>query len=253
MAHDLRIGGLTMWLRKLFGGRSSPVRDATSSAASASEQASARRIADFLVKMLESHGVACGRHEDWLTSRGELPAIRGVWTPHEHSGRLDIQVLVEPEVLITESFAGMAAVATRTHLDDALRNFTINSFHVLLSALWSQDDPEQVLTETWQIGDAAFTAFIGNVGTRATDVPAPPLPQALLPTLERAIRSEPLSPRLHWFRFYFGTVRGEPIFEALRDNETWDAGLDALKSVAWEPSDHFYSARLFLILRPVAS
>ncbi len=243
-----------MCLKKLFGRKSSSAQGATSPAASAPAQASAQRIVDFLTEMLERHGVACGRHEDWVTSRGELPAIRGHWMPHEHSGRLDIQVLVEPKVLITESFAGMASGGVRTHLDDALWNFTINSFHVLLAALWNQADPEQVLTETWQIGGASFTAFIGNVGTRATTgAVAPSLPQALSSTLERAIRSEPLSPQLHWFRFFFGTVRGEPIFEALRDNEPWDSGLEALKSIAWEPSESFYSARMFVALRPVTS
>lgn len=212
------------------------------------------RIAVALTELFNGHGIDCDRHDEWVTPNGKLPALRGFWTPHEHSGRLDIEVRVEPGQTIVESFAGMAANAPQTHLDDALVNFVVNSFHVLLSALWHDHDPEQIVTETWEVGNTPFTAFIGNIGTRGTvGGVAPPLPAAFLPTLERAIRSERLSAQLHWFRFYFGMVRNEPIFEALRDNEPWEAGIDALKSVDWGAYESFYSARLFLMLRPASN
>ena len=243
-----------MWLRKLIGRTSSSVPSAATPASNDVVDPAVERIAVALTELFKGHGIDCGRHGEWVTPNGKLPALRGSWTLHEHSGRLDIEVLVEPELTICESFAGVATKAPQTYLDDALHNFIVSSFHVLLSALWHHDDPEQVTTETWQIGDQSFTAVIGDVVTRGTsDQPAPPPPHELLPALKRAIRSEPLSANLHWFRFYFGNVKGQHTLEALRDNEPWEAGVEALNSIAWEPTQAFYGARMFLLLRPVAS
>ncbi len=243
-----------MWLRKLFGRTPSSAPAAATPAPDDTVDPAAEHIAVALTELFKGHGIDCGRHGEWVTPNGTLPALRGFWTPLEHAGRLDVEVRVEPEVTIVESFAGMAANEAQSHLDDALRNFIINSFHVLLSALWNHDDREQVTTETWQVGDTSFAAFIGNIGTRGTVGQAsPPLPTTLFPALEHAIRSEALPGRLHWFRFYFGAVKDQPIFEALRDNEPWDAGADALKSVDWPATEAFYSARLFLMLRPITS
>ena len=68
--------------------------------------------------------------------------------------------------------------------------------------------------------------------------------------LEAAIRSEPLAHDLHWFRLYVGQLNGELTFEALKDNAPWHAGADALAQMGWASSDGFYSARLFIALRP---
>ena len=66
---------------------------------------------------------------------------------------------------------------------------------------------------------------------------------------EGAIRHESLEHDLHWFRFYVGNLKGEFTFEALKDNEPWAAGESALASCGWSPTDKFYSARLFMVLR----
>ncbi len=241
-----------MWLNKWFGRGKSSLPAPTSPAPHAPVDPAAARVATYLADLFKGHGIDCGRHDVWVVPNETLPAVRGHWTPGEHSGRLDIEVRVQPEVTIFECFAGMSTGESRTALDDALCNFVINSFHVMLSALWNQHDPEQVTRETWEIGGTTFTSFIGNIGRRGSvGHTEPPLPAGLFETLEHAIRSEPLTTQLHWFRFYFGVVKGEPIFEALRDNEPWDAGLEALRSVDWEASDAFYSARLFLMLQPV--
>jgi hypothetical protein len=158
-----------------------------------------------------------------------------------------MQVLVRDGLIIDECFGGIGAGDVA--LADGLQNFTINSFHVLLSALWLRHDPEQVETETWTIASRRFKAFIGNVGTRSTAGVTPVIPAGMLSLLESAIRNEPLEHDLHWFRFYVGHVNGEFTFEALKDNEPWPAGVSALTSCGWTSGTGFYSARLFLILR----
>jgi hypothetical protein len=134
-------------------------------------------------------------------------------------------------------------------LADGLQNFTINSFHVLLSALWLCHDPEQVETEAWTVAGRQFRAFIGNIGTRSSTGVTPSIPAGMMNVLEAAIQRETLEHNLHWFRFYVANLNGEFTFEALKDNELWPEGASALASCGWMPRDAFYSARLFMVLR----
>lgn len=201
----------------------------------------------WLVELFQRHGLAPIVHEDWLLPTGELPGIRGTWHPGATHGRLDMQVLVHDGVLIEECFAGMGT--GDLGLADGLQNFTINAFHVLLSALWCHHDPDQVVIETWTVDGRTYNAYIGNVGTRSSTGVTPSVPANLMPVLQTAIAAEPLARDLHWFRFYVGNVKNEFTLEALLDNEPWPSGLEALASCGWAPCDSFYSARLFMILR----
>lgn len=244
MADDLRIDDLTMWLGKLFGRKdaSAPARpiDPMSELA-----------AQSLARLFEAHGLACGRHDEWVTPKGELPAMRAFWFPRETDGVLDIQVFVRQGSTIVESFAGLGQ--REDGVRSAVENFAGSSLHVMLSALWDHDDPARVTTERWNIASEPFTAVIGNLGMRGTDqVDAPAPPAGLFNALHQAICRESLPPELHWFRFYIGNARGDLTFESLRDNEPWPPGVDALKSLAWAPTDDSYGARLFLILKPAA-
>ena len=234
-----------MWLKKLFGKKNAPVPAKT-------VDPSAERVAQALAKSFEAHGIECGRHDEWVTPNWELPALRGHWHPRENMGRLDIQVLVKAGLTIEESFAGIGSPDDEG-FKSAMENFSVNSLHVLLSALWNHDDHSRVNIEQWDIAGLPFTAVVGHLGMRGTDkVGAPEPPARLFNALHQAICAESLTPELHWFRFYFGNVRGDLTLEALRDNEPWPPGIDALKSLAWAPTDDFYSARLFLILKPTA-
>lgn len=201
----------------------------------------------FLFELFRGHGLAPTVQGDWVLPTAELPAVRGTWHPGERHGRLDVEVLVRDGVMIQESFAGVGAGVVG--MADGLRSFTVNSFHVLLSALWSRHDAEQVIIEPWTVAGRSFRAHVGNVGTRSSSDVAPSIPRDLLPRLEAAIRDDSLDPDLHWFRFYVGHVSGELTLEALKDNEPWPAGVDALSSCEWGRGEGFYSARLFLVLR----
>jgi len=204
----------------------------------------------WLLELFKHHGLASTLHDDWVLPNAELPSIRATWHPGETHGRLDVQVLVRDGVLIEECFGGIGA--GDVGLADGLKNFTVNSFHPLLSALWHHDDRDQVETEAWAIDGRHFDVFIGNVGTRSTTGVTPSIPTGMLACLEAAIKSETLEYELHWFRFYVGHVKGDFTFEALKDNDPWPAGVRALKSCDWAPGDAFYSTRLFMLLRPRA-
>lgn len=103
----------------------------------------------WMLELFERHGLASIVRDGWVLPNGELPAVRVTWHPRETRGRLDVEVLVRDGVLIEELFAGLGA--GDVGLSDGLQNFTINSFHTLLSSLWLRHDPEQVLVEEWTI------------------------------------------------------------------------------------------------------
>jgi hypothetical protein len=231
-------------IRSLFGKNSAPAASPHEPGQDAAFELTARA---WLFELFQRHGLVSTVHDDWVLPRAELPAIRGIWHPSETHGQLDMQVLVRNGVIIEECFAGIGA--GDAGLTDGLQNFTINSFHPLLSALWSLHDPEQVEIQKWTAGGRAFSAFIGNVGTRSSMGVTPSIPADMMPILEAAIRSESLEHELHWFRFYVANVKGEFTFEALKNNEPWPAGVRALASCGWPPCEAFYSARLFMVLR----
>jgi hypothetical protein len=203
----------------------------------------------YISELFGRHGIACDVRDEWILPRSGLPALRAAWYPGSTSGRLDVEVLVREGVLIQESFAGIGE--GNTGLMDGLGNFTLNSFHVMLAALWGQNDPEQVTTEAWSIAGRKFLAYIGNVGTRSSSAVTPHIPTELMSELEKAIRAESLQCGTHWFRVYAGHLNANSTLEALMDNAEWPAGLSALKGLPWEKIEGFYSVRLFVILNTV--
>jgi len=211
-----------------------------------SESASLR-TSDFLIRLFESHDIECTTHNDWVLPNSELPALRATWFPGSSNGRLDVQAFVREGVTIEECFAGIGE--DEVGLNDALTNFTVNSFHVLLAALWNQNDKTQVTTEDWSIGGRRYTAFIGNFGTRGSGGVTADIPADLFSQVENVIKLDSLMGDLHWFRFFFCNVAGQRTFEALKDNETWESGVRCLKGVQWADSMGYYSVRLFVILR----
>lgn len=202
---------------------------------------------DFLLRLFEKHGIDCSTNKDWIVPNSELPAIRATWFPGPSSGRLDVQAFVREGITIEECFAGLGEGAVGLH--DALTNFTVNSFHVLLAALWDQTDETQVSTEAWSIGGRQYTAFIGNFGTRGSEGVEAEVPADLFAQIQSVIELDCLMGDLHWFRFFFCNVAGQRTVEALKDNKTWNPGTRCLEGVQWADSIGYYSIRLFVVLR----
>ncbi|HEU4931801.1 MAG TPA: DUF6348 family protein [Pyrinomonadaceae bacterium] len=202
---------------------------------------------DYLSKLFEGHGLTCVAENDWVVPNGELPAVRALWYPGESSGLLDVHALIRSGVVIEECFAGVGQGEGAIH--DALMNFTLNSFHVLLAVLWGKTDPEQVTTELWVVNEKSYTAYIGNFGTRTSAGVVAHVPPSLFASIEENIKAEKLTEDIHWFRLFFCNFANEFTFEALKDNEPWERGTSCLESVAWRPDDGYYSVRLFVVLR----
>lgn len=201
----------------------------------------------FISHLFARHGLEASVEGEWVLPNSQLPALRALWSPGPQSGRLDVQAMVQEKLVVEECFAGMGA--GEAGLQDALTNFTLNSFHVMLAALWGHEDREHVSTERWTSYGKPYIAYIGNFGTRASAGVSATIPPKLLGEIANAIQAESLTEDLHWFRLFYCGVEGEHTFEALKDNSEWPAGKRSLRSVEWDKQRGYYSVRLFVMLK----
>ena len=200
-----------------------------------------------LSELFGAHEVPFHVENEWIVPLGKLPAIRATWFPREDSGLLEVEVLLEDDRIINECFAGIGSALEG--INDALQNFCVNSFHVMLASLWDLNDPDQVTTESWSFEGKEYTAFIGNFGTRGSAETNAEIPDKLFEKIEKTIRRETLKDKLSWFRCFFCDVSGKQTFEALKNNESWESGVAALKSLPWIKTNGYYSVRNFLVVR----
>ncbi|QQS06950.1 MAG: hypothetical protein IPK50_08640 [Fibrobacterota bacterium] len=199
-----------------------------------------------LSELMAAHQVPIHVEGEWVVPFGKLPAIRATWYPRLGRGLLEVEVLLEDRRVIVESFAGFGE--GREGIGDALHNFCVNSFHVLLASLWGLSGSDQVSTERWTIGEKEYAVFVGNLGTRGTHDANVVIPRGFFEAMEKAVKSEILGDGWLWFRCFFGNVSGDHSFEALVNNEVWESGLAALRSLPWTKPDGYFSVRLFLML-----
>ncbi len=204
-------------------------------------------LSNILCKLMKAHDVDYEMENEWIVPYGRLPAIRASWWPGEESGRLDIEVFLEDDRKIYECFAGFGS--GNDGINNALENFVVNSYHVLLSAFWECHDPEQVEVEKWKIHGSEYVAYIGSIGTRASEGIQPHVPDSFFETIEKSIKATALEKETHWFRHFFCDIQGERTFESLKDNDTWQEGHKAIENLSWKKSTGYYSARNFLVLR----
>jgi len=197
--------------------------------------------------LISAHEVPFHVEDEWVVPMSKLPAIRATWYPREENGRLEVDVLLGDERIINECFAGIGSGSQG--INDALQNFSVNSFHVLLAAFWEVNDQDQVMSEKWSFHGKTYTVFIGNLGTRGSKGVNPEIPDKLFESIENAIKNEPLQNKLSWFRCFFCDVSGNQTFEALKNNEDWQPGLSALQSLPWLKTNGYYSVRNFLIIK----
>lgn len=199
-----------------------------------------------LSQLFNSHEIPFDTQDEWIIPFGQLPAIRATWYPRDTTGVFEVEVLLDNETIVNECFSGSGT--GEEGILSGLENFCVNSFHVLLSALWNKHYPEQVEIETWDIKGRKYNAYIGNFGTRSTSGTEIKIPEELFQSIEHTIKQENLKHETYWFRLFFGSVSGDFTFEALQNNEDWKNGMSALKSLTWAKPEGYYSVRNFIML-----
>lgn len=204
-----------------------------------------------LAELLRAHGLETSLDDDgWLiptNSRvAQAPALTAIWYPRNYGGQLDIHVS-DGSFHLIESCAGYGE--SEEGLNDGFANFAYSSLHVILADCYDIIDPEQVAQEIWHIAGKSYLATIGNIGGRTSGTHSP-MPEDMFERLEEAILQADLDQPRHWFRFFAAHMPSqEMVFEALLNNEPWEAGQHVLQSLSWEQTDYFYTIRLFLMLQ----
>ncbi|WP_196157180.1 DUF6348 family protein [Reinekea sp. G2M2-21] len=204
-------------------------------------------LKEYICKLLRAHEVPFHTENEWIVPYGELPAIRSTWFQKETSGVFEVEVLLDGGRIINECFSGFGI--GKEGILNGLENFCVNSFHVFLSAFWKKHNPEQVEIENWPINGINYKAYIGNLGTRATEGVEASIPDGFFEAIEKSIKEESLESEVSWFRFFFGSVSGEFTLEALKENEVWEKGISMLGAQSWEKPEGYYSVRNFIVLR----
>lgn len=201
----------------------------------------------YLMQLFERHDVELDADEDgWLVTDGEFPAIRAHWheATAEAPGRLDVDVVLDEERRIEESFAGIGAGEAGCR--DALQMFEKSAFHPLLAGCWYVTDDRRMQISAWDIGIRTWDVFIGPVSVLGMD--ASSMPADAVTAIETALKREVLAPQVHWLSWiHQHDSAGGSRCQALLDNEPWTAGTVALNAVAW-PQAGDYSARCFMLL-----
>lgn len=211
-----------------------------------------RLIQNTLIDLFADHGITLEADEDWLLTEGEdFPAIRGIW--HEGKdggmGRLDIDIVLDEERTIEESFGGVGT--GKAGCRDALDAFARNDFHVVLAACWHTVNAEKVAERELMVGLHRFTVYVGDFTLRGDEGTPMDVPEDALSALDAAITTAPLSEDVHWIRVFYGNVGdGRTQVEVLLDNEPWTAGLKAIVSADWPQHERYYSLRNFIALVP---
>ena len=202
-------------------------------------------------QLLTGHKINSSIKNDWLIIKKHKTNIKCEWLPSTTfaGGQLDVLIQHRENPIINESFSGLGET-NETAIQNAIKNFTINSLHVILDAFMDYHDSEQILTEEWQVNGQTYIATIGNFGTKAAHRDHPGIPDDLFKRIEKTIKAELLENNVHAFRLYYGNINNDDSnYEALLDNNYWQNGINLLETIKWKPCNHFYSIRQFIVLK----
>jgi hypothetical protein len=210
-------------------------------------------INEPLLALFQSHGVEAILQDEWITFPGKaFRANAAIVQETKHSSwisvQLDVRLEIAPNRTILESFGGFG-VTSEEAVNDSLRNFTANSFHVLLAAFFLPQD-EQVTVMEWMIGGRTARAVLGNVGVRGKMPVSGEEVFAWHRLFQEKLLEQSLSPGTHWVRLYYAHSENKSLAcEVLLDNTIWDEMQSPMAAFSWPVGKDFYSVRVFLVLQ----
>jgi hypothetical protein len=211
----------------------------------------AQNTTELLKELFKTHDFETEEHDNWVIPKGKEYAMKGYWYPDatESTGQLSIEVFINSEMIMVESYAGIGNTAVEK-LKSAFSSFVYHAFPTLLMALWEKPSDE-VTVESWQIGTEQYQCYRGKQGIINYDKEkALNIPAKYNERIQELIRNETLEKEYHWFTFFYANINGlENYIEVLRDNIKWRAGDKALSSLDWKRSNSYYAVRQFIILK----
>jgi len=206
------------------------------------------KLFKILEAIFKAHAFDPKEQEGWLVPTGTLPAIKAFWYPKatETVGQLTIEIFVNEKTSIVESFAGFG----EKKFESALENFINNALPLYLASFWGYNS-ESISIDTWELNGEEYLAFIGDYGV-INPKEEFSIPDDYLEVVYDAIAAEALGNDYHWFNLFYANFDAQNRHaEALKENETWDAGTEAIASMDWIKVYDYYSVRQSIILKKI--
>lgn len=205
-----------------------------------------QKLEKIVEAIFKAHGFAPKVEEGWVLPTQTYPAMKAFWYPEatETVGQLTIEVFVNEQTRIIESFAGFG----EKKFESALENFIKNALPLYLAVFWGYDS-EGISIDTWVLNGEKYLAFIGDYGV-INPKEEFSIPEDYLEVMYDAIEGETLGDEYHWFNFFYANFDAQNRqAEALKENEAWDAGTKAIGSLDWLKVYDYYSVRQSIILK----
>jgi len=214
------------------------------------KKSDAKEISELIKELFKTKGFEVEEYDGWIIPKGSDYAMRGYWYPEatESTGQLSIEVFINSETIMVESFAGMGENGVE-RLKDAFASFVHHSFPTFLSVVWGLER-EEVKKEKWMVGSKSYTVHIGEQGILNYDKKPLVIPSTYMEKIKELIGSEPLESEFHWFNIFYANLNGLDTYaEISKDNIKWSAGEKVLRSMSWVRSNNYYVVRQFIILK----
>jgi hypothetical protein len=209
---------------------------------------------EVLVALLDAHGYQTQIRGERVILEGQEAQLSGETYLQPRTDpyllQLDVRLHLPDGRTLIESFAGMGR-SPKYAMGDAFDTFSSSSFHVLLDAFLGHGHETSV--QEWHLPGGRFTTWIGDATFRGQLPGEGEENLRWFQALADAIRSSDLNPQQsHWIRLYYAQQQGQTVIcEVLLDNEPWHEVQHAMQNFTWQPSEEFYSARVFLVLQPL--
>ena len=213
----------------------------------------AQNIIQLLKELFKTHGFDSEEHKGWIIPKGSDYAMKGYWYPSatETTGQLTIEVFINSEMIIVESFAGLGE-SEKEKLKNAFASFIHHDFLALISSLWKKEN-RSIKKELWTIGEECYEVYLGEQGIINYDKEKKlEIPESYSTRIKALISKESLDKEFHWFTFFYANLNGlDRSSEVLKSNVKWIIGENLLNSLSWKRSNHYYAVRQFLILKKI--
>jgi hypothetical protein len=206
----------------------------------------------FIADLFKNHGIECEIKEEEIYFKNELISIfvqLSGKTAGEDIIMLQLDIIVEYGIglHIVESFGGFGN-SHEDALTDAFDGFTANSFHVILSAFFTQKFDSEIYRYSLNIDGREFEVIQSNLRSRGK------VPEGLngdfLRQLDVEIVKQKLPDGVHWVRLFYAQAKKQPqTLELLLDNTPWEKGIGAAQKFTWPSSEDFFSLRMFMIIK----
>ena len=214
------------------------------------EKHKAEMVTVLIEELFKTHGFKSEIYEDWVIPEGSDYAMKGYWYSQatETTGQLTIEVFINSEIVIVESFAGQGD-SNNERLKQAFASFVHHDFLVLLKAIWKKDTTN-VSSQILEIGDEKFTVYRGSRGVINYDkIKKLTISEGYDNRVKEIISNESLNKDFHWFTFFYANLNGlDSYAEILKDNQKLISGADKFKKLDWQRSNSYYAVRQFCIL-----